>query len=54
MILLCTAGAATVSNDEGESVDFSAGHAAWIPASDPAATIRAAEAEGAEVFVARV
>lgn len=54
MILLCTAGAATVSNDEGESVDFSAGHAAWIPASDPAATIRAAETEGAEVFVARV
>ena len=54
MILLCTSGAAALSNAEGESLSLSAGHAAWIPASDPAATVRAAGAEDTEVFIARV
>lgn len=54
MILLCTSGAAALSNAEGESLSLSAGHAAWIPASDPAATVRGAGAEGTEVFIARV
>ena len=54
MILLCTSGAAALSNAEAESLNLSAGHAAWLPANDPVATVRAAGAEGAEVFIARV
>lgn len=54
MILLCTSGSAALSNAEAESLSLSAGHAAWLSANDPVVTVRAAGAEGAEVFIARV
>ena len=54
VIVLCTSGAAALSNKQGESIELTAGHAAWLPAHDPTATIRAAEGTRAQVFIARV
>ena len=54
VIVLCTGGAANLRNSAGESVDLTAGHAAWLPANDPAATVTAAGADSAQVFIARV
>lgn len=54
MIVLCTSGSVALSNAEAENVSLGAGHAAWIPASDPAATVRSTGGEDAEVFIARV
>lgn len=54
VIVLCTSGAVDVNNERDESVALSAGHAAWIPAGDPAATVRSAGKNRAQVFIARV
>ena len=54
MIVLCTSGSVALSNAEAENVSLGAGHAAWIPASDPAAIVRSTGGEDAEVFIARV
>ena len=54
VIVLCTGGAANLRNSAGESVDLTAGHAAWLPANDPATTVTAAGADSAQVFIARV
>lgn len=54
IIVLCTSGVAALSNEQGDSIELTAGHAAWLPAHDPAATIRAVEGKSAQVFVARV
>lgn len=54
VIVLCTSGAVEVNNERSESVALSAGHAAWLPAGDPAASVRAAGKDSAQVFIARV
>ncbi|ANE03400.1 mannose-6-phosphate isomerase, class I [Corynebacterium crudilactis] len=50
MIILCTRGTLTLSVGE-KTVEISAGHAAWVPASDPAIEMRS---DNAEAFLARV
>lgn len=53
-IVVCTAGA-VLADDTTRTTEFSAGEAIWIPASDAAVTLRAADAgRGAQVFVATV
>ena len=43
------------TTDTTRTTEFSAGEAIWIPASDAAVTLRAADAgQGAQVFVATV
>ncbi|WAM16838.1 mannose-6-phosphate isomerase, class I [Rhodococcus sp. JS3073] len=51
-IVLCTAGS-TVLSSHCDSLELSAGHAAWLPASNPAVTLAPAQ-QGAQVFVATI
>lgn len=39
-ILLCTAGAVAVSGDDGTALELARGQSMWLPASDPAVTVR--------------
>lgn len=50
MIILCTSGKVELTAGE-KALDLSAGHAVWVPASDPEISI---SGETAEVFLARV
>jgi mannose-6-phosphate isomerase len=49
-ILICTAGAAVLSNARGDEVRLARGESVWLPASDPAVIVRPDGVESAQLF----
>ncbi|HWD01290.1 MAG TPA: mannose-6-phosphate isomerase, class I [Amycolatopsis sp.] len=49
-ILLCTAGDLLVTAPDGEQVELRRGQSVWLPAVDPAVTVRPLAAAGAQLF----
>lgn len=49
-ILLCTEGAAVLSNARGDELRLARGQAVWLPASDPAVLVRPDGVESAQLF----
>jgi mannose-6-phosphate isomerase len=49
-ILLCTAGAAVLTNARGDELRLTRGQSVWLPASDPAVLVRPDGVESAQLF----
>lgn len=49
-ILICTAGAAVLSNARGDELKLARGQSVWLPASDPAVLVRPDGVESAQLF----
>ncbi|MEU7478946.1 mannose-6-phosphate isomerase, class I [Lentzea sp. NPDC042327] len=49
-IMICTDGAAVLSNSRGEELTLTRGQSVWLPASDPAVLVRPDGVESAQLF----
>jgi mannose-6-phosphate isomerase len=49
-IVLCTAGAAVLTNARGNELRLARGESVWLPASDPAVLVRPDGVESAQLF----